>query len=368
MKKIDRERQHYQASAAQARWENHLRRKPKKYNQSNGATHKNILGQEIIAAPDFISIYEFEGRDANYYKTINFLETIKNKFKVSRCLVDFSHTKKISAAALVVVYAAIETASTGRNGTADVILSKVSQAVNNSLKSSNLIKLIRGQAVSYALADARNMPVISSVGSTQMEEIIDFIQRRIYKDQMSPMTEHVYGDAVSETINNVRLHAYPDRPADEKRWWLLCNTFGKNLYLAIYDNGVGIPKTVIERPWFLRSVKISQPKEYEQLRSLLPDLEHSELRVIGLLIPTMITDEQLIYYSMQGDVSGTRKEKHGQGSKSIKALVNDTEDGKLWVFSNKGLYTFNAEGQAPGMAKLKKQFPGTLIQWNIELP
>lgn len=364
MKRLDRDRLQYQNSAAIARWHNSLRRKNKIY-QRTSFVHTNALGQEVITAPDFISIYEFEGRDANYYKTMVFLDQIRSRYKVRSCLVDFGETKKISAAALVVVYAAIEIAGAGRSAKADVVLSKVSPAVNEALKNSNLIKLIRGHEFSYALADARDMPVISSVGKDQMEEIIDFIQSRIYKDQMSADTEHVYGDAVSETINNVRLHAYPDSPPEQKRWWLLCNTFGKKLYLAIYDSGVGIPKTVVERPWFLTAMQSTHPKEYEQLLARVPGLESAGVRIF---IPTVIPDESLIFYSMQGDVTGTRKEKHGQGSKSIKALVNDTEDGKLWVFSNKGVYTFNAEGQEPAMARLKKKFPGTLVQWNIELP
>lgn len=364
MKKIDRERRQYRDAAAIARWHNSLSRKNKTYRRSN-IVHTNALGQEVITAPDSISIYEFEGRDANYYKTLVFLDQIRSRFKVRTCLVDFSRTRKISAAALVVVYAAIETASAGRSAKADVVLSSVSPAVNESLKSSNLIKLIRGHEFSYALADARDIPVISSVGKDQMEEIIDFIQSRIYNDQMSADTEHVYGDAVSETINNVRLHAYPDSPSEEKRWWLLCKTYGKKLYLAIYDNGVGIPRTVVERPWFLTAMRSTHPKEYDQLLTRVPGLERAG---VSIFVPTVIPDESLIFYSMQGDVTGTNKEKHGQGSKSIKALVNDTEDGKLWVFSNKGVYTFNAEGQEPAMAKLKKKFPGTLVQWNIELP
>lgn len=364
MKKVDSERRIYQRSAGVARWRNHLKRKNKTYNRSN-VVYTNALGQEVITAPDSISIYEFEGRDANYYTTLVFLDQLRSRFKIKRCLVDFSRTKKISAAALVVVYAAIEIASFGRAGKADVVLSKLSPAVNESLKNSNLIKLIRGGQFSYALSDARDIPVISSVGKEQMEEIIDFIQNRIYNERMSADTEHVYADAVSETINNVRLHAYPGSPSGEKRWWLLCKTYGKKLYLAIYDNGVGIPKTVVERPWFLTAMQSTHPEEYGKLLSMVPDLERSG---VSVFVPTVISDERLIYYSMQGDVTGTNKEKHGQGSKSIKALVNDTEDGKLWVFSNKGVYTFNAEGQEPGMAKLKKRFPGTLVQWNIELP
>lgn len=364
MKKISPERRSYYKSAAYSRWQNELHRKDKRYDPDKSYPRKVLLGQKVIVAPEYISIYELEGSHSPYNRTMQFIEEIHKNYKVTDCLIDFSDTKKISAAALVVVYAAMEIAGKGRSGKTSIALSRKSPGVNKILKSSNLIKLINGQEISYALESARSMPIVSSVGSNQMDEIIDFIQRRIFKDQMSPDTEHVYGDAVSETINNVGLHAYPNTPLDERRWWLMCSTFGRELYLAIYDCGVGIPKTVVSQSWFFPLLKHIDPEKYQELTKNIPELEAYGLQI---LVPKQIPDERLIYYSMQNDVSGTKQEKHGQGSKSIKALVNDTEDGLLWVFSNNGLYTFNVEDQQPGEAKLKRKFPGTLVQWNIEI-
>ncbi|ENU4118520.1 hypothetical protein ACGHBE_004533 [Pseudomonas aeruginosa] len=351
-----------------SRWLNELSRQGRSYIPGKNRYRSTVLGREYIRAPKHISIYEIKsvrGARAPYYQTISFLKDIEKRFKVRDCVVDFSQTERISAAALVVVYAAIELAAVGRSGSAQLVFSRRSPGVNSAIKASNLQKLIRGSEISYALDSVRSMPIISSVGSEQMDEIIDFIQRRIYKDAMEPETEHVYADAVSETINNVRLHAYPDCEPHQKRWWLMCHTFGKELYLAIYDNGVGIPKTIVERSWLLSSMKVVQPGEYRKILEVVPDLEKNGM---SIYIPTIIPDEKLIFYSMQGDVSGTKQDKHGQGSKSIKKLVSDTDDGLLWVFSNYGLCTFTADDQTPSMSKLKAKFPGTLVQWNIELP
>ncbi|WP_036988417.1 hypothetical protein [Pseudomonas sp. S9] len=364
MKKLNPEKKTFHHNAGVMRWRNALKRKDKKYLAHRPRVVRNVLGQDVIVAPEYISIYELGGVLSPYFKTMNFINQIYERYRVRNCLVDFSGTKGFSAAALVVVYAAIEKAGSGRKGRANIAFSLKSPAVNKTIKSSNLLKLIRGHDISYSLDSARSMPIISSVGSEQMEEIIDYIQRRIFKDKMSPATEHIYGDAVSETINNVRLHAYPDTPLDEKRWWLMCSTFGKKLFLAIYDYGVGIPNTVVRQSWFFPLMKYANPDEYQRLVEEIPELESPGFSV---LVPKHIPDERLIYYSMQSDVSGTKQEKHGQGSKSIKALVNDTDDGLLWVFSNNGLYTFSAEDQKPGEAKLKKSFPGTLVQWNIEI-
>ncbi|MFJ4587755.1 hypothetical protein ACIP1Z_10670 [Pseudomonas moraviensis] len=348
-----------------ARWENTVRRKARTYDPYRYQGQRRVGDKLLITAPTSISIYDFsdDKKKCAYTQTLRFLKKIERNVSKDDCLIDFSNTSKVSAAALVVVYAAIEKATAGRPGTSDLIWSKKHHHVNLAIKSMNLHKVITGEEIKYDLKNIKTLPIISSVGNKHMEEIIDFIQKRIYKT-MTPDKEWVYADAISETINNVGLHAYPDSPKQEKRWWLMCNTIGNQLYLAIYDSGIGIPKTVVDRPWFLSSLKSTHPDEHQRLLELFPDFEKSGIR---LYIPTVIPDERLIYLSMQGEVTGTKKEKHGQGSKSIMALVSDTPDGKLWVFSNNGLYTFWQSDQSPGEKKLTTKFPGTLVQWNIKI-
>lgn len=348
-----------------ARWENTISRKGRTYDPFRYQGQRRVGGQLLITAPTSISIYDFsdDKKKCPYTQTLNFLKRIEKNVHKSNCLIDFSNTSKVSAAALVLVYAAIETAIAGRAGKTDLIWSKKHHHVNIAIKSMNLHKVITGEAIEYDLKNIKTLPIISSVGSEHMEEIIDFIQKRIYKT-MTPEEEWVYADAISETINNVGLHAYPDSNRQDKKWWLMCTTIGNQLYLAIYDNGIGIPKTVVDRPWFLSSLKSTHPTDHQQLIDLFPDFEKSGYKIY---IPTIIPDERLIHLSMKGDVTGTKKEKHGQGSKSIMALVSDTPEGKLWVFSNNGLYTFWQSDQSPGERKLKTKFPGTLVQWNIKL-
>jgi len=348
-----------------ARWENTVHRKSRRYNPYRYQGERKVGDQLLITAPTYISIYDFsdDKKKCPYTQTLQFLRKIEKNLNKDNCLIDFSNTSKVSVAALVLVYAAIETALAGNTGKADLIWSKKHHHVNLTIKSMNLHKVITGETIEYDLKNAKTLPIISSVGSEHMEEIIDFIQKGVYK-AMTPDKEWVYADAISETINNVGLHAYPDSQQRDKKWWLTCNTIGNQLYLAIYDNGIGIPKTVVDRPWFLSSLKSTHPTDHQQLMDLFPDLEKSGF---GIYIPTIIPDERLIHLSMQGDVTGTKKEKHGQGSKSIMALVSDTPDGKLWVYSNNGLYTFWQSDQTPGEKKLKTKFPGTLVQWNIKI-
>lgn len=326
---------------------------------------QSLFKGEIISAPEVISIYEFSSEETNFYtETVRFSERLEKLMAKGPCVVDFRQTRRVSAAALVIVCAALDSCERDGKWISTVLWSEVSPSVNQALKRTRIADKIKGKNFDYNFSSIKNLPVISSSGNEHMEDILDYIQKCVYENKMEPETEHIYGDAVSETINNVGLHAYPDALASSKRWWLLCDVVGDQLYLAIYDRGVGIPKTVLDKPWFLDSMEKVYPDQYGEMKREFPELERSGMRIF---VPRKLYDTQMIYLSMQGDVSGTRKDKHGQGSKSIKALVNETDDGKLWIFSNKGLYKFYRDEVAPELYRLPKKMPGTLVQWNIKL-
>jgi hypothetical protein len=359
---LDKDGSRYRAGVS--RRENELGRKFRVYG-STGKSKKPSNDRRVkIFAPPIISIYDFNAERSDAFKqTLLFLADIENNYRVKNCFVDFSETVSVTAAAIVVVYAAIERAGAKRKGKAEIIWSK-SERVNRQLRLSNVSRLIRGHKISYALDSVSHMPIVSSVGGKMSDVIVDFIQNRVYTD-MSADTEHIYGDAVSETINNVGLHAYPGSHVDDRKWWLMCHTVGKKLYLAIYDTGVGIPKTVVERRWFMEAFEFTYPQAF---RDTISECPGKETHLLSRIIPARITDCELIAMSMKGDVSGTKKEKHGQGSKSILALVEETSGGLLWVFSNNGVYKFDQAKKKPEIYPLPFSFPGTLVQWNIELP
>lgn len=368
MKKLDAERKVYLERAALARWENSLKRKGRRNQRfSKYGTKGDIAGWRQIVAPASIDLYAVADDKTSYVETLKFIDEIEANLGRVNCYVDFSYTTAVTAAALVAVYAAVDTALSDKKGKGKVkvILSQKADNVNAHIKNYNLHRLLIGERPDYSLAGVRIMPVMSGVGDEYMGDIIDFIQKKIYMNKMDAETEFVYSDAVSETIYNVELHAYPKLPDSEKRWWLMCRAKGKMLHLAIYDKGVGIPKTVVDHPWFINSLRASHPKEHDVLLEKFPELKGSGF---DKFIPSVISDEKLIYLSLQGDISGTKEDKHGQGSKSIMALVNDTPGGRLWVFSNDGLCKYEQAGEEPDLMVLPKTFPGTLIQWNIELP
>ncbi|WP_163001133.1 ATP-binding protein [Pseudomonas viridiflava] len=349
----------------QIRWKNALARKYKTYDPYRYTPERIVSGKLVITAPVKISIYDFSENKTKcqYFQTLKFIQLIKNNFTKRDCILDFSSTYRVSAAALVVIYAAIETAYNTRPGQSEIVFSRKSDIVNRTLRNMNIHNLIQGNEIDYKLNQIKILPIISSVGKKHMEKIIDFIQLKVLKTS-EPTLEYVYADAISETINNVELHAYPNEEPSARRWWLVCNTMRNQLFLAIYDNGIGIPKTVVSRKWFIPSLQSTHPKIYARLIEEFPEDQANGFTKLGR---TVIPDERLIHISMKGDVTGTNEDKHGQGSKSIMALVGDTPKGKLWVFSNSGLYTYFQSDNLPAEKKLPRKFPGTLIQWNIKL-
>lgn len=362
-----------------------LSRADKKYNPSKYPTKPAILQGEYIVAPEKLSLYEVSVDEKIFLDTLEFIKNIRENFCHKKTVIDFRQTRRITAAALVIIYATLhDNLKLGYQKSA-VMYPTDSAESTKLIRSKNVHKLIKGQNPDVDIKSARTLPIISGVGNEHFDDVIDYIQKRIFNDKMTEEDEYVYSDAVSETINNVGLHAYPHLSKPDRRWWMTCSVIGNQLFLAIYDLGVGIPETVMRKDWFMASLKSSYPEVYKKLHDEIPEVRNGTLELFAYLPAKLVVkDSQMIYLAMTGDVSGTKQTKHGQGSKSIKALVKETKNGKLWAFSGKGLYTLGHEVKSkdsqsasipddanretvPQLYTLPTAIPGTLIQWNIQL-
>lgn len=355
-----------QFSIAQKRWKNELARKTIGYDpyrpRKKGPTKKDV---EYIRFPANFSIYSADkDKDSSYRDTMNIISAISrcNQNFTKKVHLDFSQTKFIKVASILVLYATIELAI--KKGVNFKIISFPQEfKATRVIKRSGLNKLCR-DGISVPDFNSDFIPVISGVGGDYRDEIVDFIQSKIYNNQMSAHTESIYGGAIQEAINNVSYHAYPNiNENNDKKWWAKCDLAGDQLFLAIYDLGVGIPETVMKRTWYGNILQQTYPQIYDKIQS--------ELEKEGVNIGEFrykygkVTDAMKIAISMVGDVTGTDSSKHGQGSKSIKALVADNDIGTLWIYSNDGLYKLKS-GSVETI-DLPKRMPGTLIQWNIKV-
>lgn len=342
-----------------------VNRKDKNYSALSTRLQQHTLGSsKIIRAPRYLTILDVEF-STTLVQTLNFKKEIDKLVGKENCILDFSDTVHFSASAQLIIYSSVQNAlqdNTGNKTKTSIIWSK-SPYINKIIKRMPLHKLCKQQGtVNIDFTDNRNrLQVVYGTSNQHIDHIIDFIQKWVYSNNMDSETEYRFGDAVSETINNVSSHAYPNLQLHEKKWWLICDVIGDQLYLAIYDAGVGIPATVVKKKWFWQSCENLYPDMVSEINEHFPEEQ------LTFFTKTKAKDAQLINLSMKGDVSGTKIDKRGQGSKSIRGFVEDTEAGKLQICSSKGLYIFEDSNKDINLYQLEKEIPGTLIQWNIKI-
>lgn len=350
---------------AKFEFEKNIKRKDATYDEKKHLAVKKtkFLGYEVVKSPSRLSVYNVIEQDNDIFKETNdFISSITKTIKKSeKILIDFSDLFRVDAAALVMMYARTEIAL--KNSPTRKIMvktPKTNRRVRIILQRSNLIKLLRGSEIVANFNDEM-LPVISSADNDYLDDIVDYLMKSVYHKKMTADEEHTYSDAISETIHNVGLHAYPNHKTKKKSWWLLCQVVENQLFLAIYDNGVGIPKTIMKKPYFLETLYSLFPKITKEVNNLVPHSIGFKRKILK-----SVNDSLAISISMKGDVSRTKLDKHGQGSKSIRRLVDESEQGRLWVFSNEGLY-YKEQKSEPILHSLVSSVRGTLVQWNLEI-
>jgi len=344
-----------------------LKRRNRKYNKFRGKVENNTVGSNcIIKAPKVLSVLDWD-TPQTLSPTLKFKEQIDKLVGLKKCILDFSDVIHFSASAQLLVYSSVQLAikKYGEYAEKTQIAWSDKAFINKVIRRMPLDKLCKQQGnLGIDFTDNRNrLQIVYGTSNQHIDNIIEFIQKWVYNNNMDSETEYRFGDAISETINNVSSHAYPELNLDEKKWWLICDVFGDQLYLAIYDAGVGIPATVVRKKWFWQNCKDTYPELIKDMQDLYPE----DKLQLSFFKKTKIKDAQLINLSMKGDVSGTKVDKRGQGSKSIRAFVEDTTSGKLQICSSKGLYIFENEDKDVNLYELEKEVPGTLIQWNIKI-
>lgn len=345
-----------------------IKRKGKHYSPQVDPVEKTpnkvVFGYKFIDAPDRICFYSADAENqSSFIKTIEFFNRLTNLRRKSKILIDFKHTSRVEAAAVIALYANIEKLIKTKDIKFRYSLPK-DRTVRHQLRASYLFKLMNNSEIIYDFTNQEELPIITGIANDHVQSLVNYVMRYIYDGQMSPYDEYTFSDAIQETVNNVGLHAYPNKSDENKQWWLLCQVIDDQLFLAIYDSGVGIPKTIQGRHFFMSRLRHYYPSKYLPFLRMLGIASSPTLTLSDT--DKLLTDSEAINLSMLPDATSTAEDKHGQGSKSIKKLVDENEAGRLWIFSNSGLYV-KKQGQEPALKDLPIPITGTLVQWNINL-
>lgn len=302
--------------------------------------YKNILGWTYIPVPSKLDLYSEDSRDA----TLAFVEKLERKSLTNKVMIDCRTADSFSAAATLLLYSTIDRLKTSADHKL-IRFKFLKGAVKVIVEKTGLKSLTLQQERSIIDCKVDTLPIVKgSARGEEFEQVIDHVQHQIYKNNMSPEQENVWGAAVGETVSNVKLHAYTD--TEDKPWWIICSVIEDDLYLAICDQGVGIPQTIKNTSWINNLVQ----KTPALIKKMLSN-----------------RDSDAIEVSMTIGKTATNQQKHGLGSQSIQALVDKNPNGALWVFSNHGVYYKSCKSSTPELKEFSGSISGTIVQWNIKL-
>ncbi len=157
---------------------------------------------------------------------------------------------------------------------------------------------------------------------------------------------HLYG-SISEAFTNVIQHAYGKR--ERSPYWWIATAYHKDkeqITVALYDRGVGIPKTM---------------KTFPRWRLLKEEYFKNDAALIAIAMRSS--------FDNKNNRTNTGQENRGKGLKELLSFIK--ERGTLTIISGKGYCTFehkNEKLQTIEQKKMSYNLSGTLIEWNLNLP
>ncbi|MCJ2378770.1 hypothetical protein LNL84_18325 [Vibrio sp. ZSDZ34] len=328
-----------------------------------------LFGNPIIKAPREIDLVDGDRSQMELFFTM-LRETLADNPK---CIyLSFEYTTVFKAMPMLAIYSIIDDAreELGITTKINVMWSKRSGDVNTIIRISG--RFLPASEREQLVERSDHLPVIMGDNSRAIElseKLVDYILDKYFPEADAEKEQQI-SSAIQETIDNVGRHAYPDiEDHTQKRWWFDCNRIHDNLYIVIYDRGIGIPSSLSKNnAVFLARINALYNEKYVDAvgeEATLDDL--TGLERLKTWFSNNLNDGQLIRAAMHIDVTSTDLAKHGQGSKSIKGLITNDENSYLLMFSNLGFYCYSKdrEDTERSIRNYKHAIPGTLIQWSI---
>ena len=261
----------------------------------------------------------------------SFCKEDKGKEKVH---INFSKTEQISALAAVYMYAAIEMSDHGSG-----IRGQIKEQVRFALQRSGLSKLC-----GYSEAQHDEVfPIVQGVRDDHLQEITKYLIETALSYNQLPLedraiAENLVNKSIGEAMLNVGHHAYPCKDRDDRFWWIMADIIEQNLYIALCDQGIGMPKALSQNENFVGIIK-----------NLILGKDDSK----------MIQKAMTYTRSSRDDDSGG-----GLGSRDIQNFVLKNK-GELIIISGKGFYHLFGENKNEKVNENAYNAKGTLIQWKI---
>lgn len=316
----------------------------------------SALGTYNIKIPEILNFFTDKGRSELY----TLLREINSTPKNSKILLNFRKLKKIKISAVLILFAHLEILIESKARSRILWHAPEDTSISEKLNYLGLWELLGGD---YKPKD--NTIKICSISHQQKEnddkrplrDAIHYAERAIASfGELNPSLEidAALFEAVSESFSNVWQHAYAEDiekqhstlciASKSQKWWIALHHIKDQLFISVYDVGVGIPASTRKKSWY-------------------HSLSHEIISVLGGLN----ADSRDIRTALEYGNSRYKVQGRGNGLPAVKRFVEINPNGQLHIMSGKSLYKFRTKDQYQNWINLIDSFPGTLIQWNFAL-
>ncbi|MEX3937406.1 hypothetical protein AB4Y32_37710 [Paraburkholderia phymatum] len=284
----------------------------------------------------------------------------ENCFKRRRSTVlDFTHTKKISSGAVLLLVAEIDRC---RRLAGPKMLTGTypkDKKLHGQMRDSGFFEALHVNSRLDGEERTYPMEYIKVVSGSEAD---GHLARELRLKLLGPLDVQVAQEAktsffrsLSEAMTNVSQHAYPDESLRgkihviPKGWWMLghINKLRSELKVMIVDQGIGIPRSL--------------PKKHPM--ELINEVLSKSLSLLGIVKPT---DGQMIKAAMEVGRSRMGQDNRGKGLNDLKKLIQACGSGRLRILSNHGEYTYT-EGGSERLHAYDDSINGTFIEWTVPL-
>lgn len=153
--------------------------------------------------------------------------------------------------------------------------------------------------------------------------------------------KELFADCLNEAVVNTVNHAYKFEVAHTPRkslqkWWMFSLYRDELLFVAIYDQGVGIPRSLKRKP-----------------------------ELADFLRPRSYNDGRMIQGAVASELTSTKLPHRGKGLPEMLEFSNNLKHGGLSIWSQSGGVIYDAEKGKKTRHKLSRALPGTLVLWSI---
>lgn len=314
---------------------------------------KKVFNRTKIDAPRLISFFS----NTAYSDFFNFIKTLKRTAPKSKIIIDFSAVAEVKVAAMLILYSTIEQIQSKYGQNHVKTIDCPTAYISGVFQRFGFWALTKESRTRKKYYDRAALDICSASfkskqagDNSQLRRAIQYVQEAIRDSGMDGEEGVKAFAAITESFSNVWQHAYDDDfyktplPDEEKCWWIAVERINSQLFIAVYDSGVGIPTTLSKKPWY-----------GELIADLLTRLGMSGAND-GLAIRAAVE------YGNSRFKTGGR----GKGLAEAKDFVSANPDGTMVIYSGSGSYEFKAANPEI-LESLPSSMAGTLIQWNLKL-